>query len=155
MPIRRLKEFLDNNRVKYSIITHPMAFTAHEIAAAAHISGYELAKAVILKADGKLVMAVIPASYKINVGVLSELVGTCNVSLADEHEFQYRFPDCEVGAMPPFGNLWHMEVYASERLSYNEHIVFNAGSHTELIRMTYIDYESLVKPRVINYYVTN
>jgi Ala-tRNA(Pro) deacylase len=128
-----------------------MAFTSQEIAASAHISGNEMAKTVMLKVDGRLAMAVLPASYKVNFGILSDVVGSKNIELASEQEFQFRFPDCEVGAMPPFGNLWNMNVYVSERLGFNKDIVFNAGSHTELIRMSYKDFEQLVRPKVVNY----
>jgi Ala-tRNA(Pro) deacylase len=126
-----------------------MAFTTQEIAASVHVSGNEFAKSVIIKVDRKLAMAVLPASYKVNFRVLSDLVGSRNVQLASEQEFQFRFPDCEVGAMPPFGNLWNMEVFVSERLGFNRDIVFNAGTHTELIRMAYKDFEGLVKPKVV------
>lgn len=151
MPIKRIKEYLDSHRVKYVIITHSMAFTAQEIAASVHISGNEMAKTVIIKVDGKMAMAVLPATYMVNFRILSDIVGSQNIELATENEFQLRFPECEVGAMPPFGNLWNMEVFVSERLAYNSNIVFNAGSHTELVRMAYIDYEFLVKPHIINY----
>jgi Ala-tRNA(Pro) deacylase len=153
MPARRIKDYLESNGIKYSVISHSMAFTSQEIAASAHISGNEMAKIVMIKVDGQLAMAVLPASYKVNFRVLSDIVGSKEVELANENEFQFRFPDCEVGAMPPFGNLWNMRVYVSERLGFNRDIVFNAGSHTELIRMTYDDFEKLVRPKVINYSV--
>lgn len=154
MPARRIKEYLDSHKVKYMVISHSMAFTAQEIAATVHISGHEMAKTVIIKVDGRLAMAVLPASYKVNFRVLSEIVGTKNVELANEQEFQFRFPECEVGAMPPFGNLWNMDVFVSERLSLNKDIIFNAGSHTELIRMAYKEYEKLVRPTVSNYAIS-
>ena len=130
---------------------HSMAFTSQEVAAMAHVSGHELAKTVIVKVDGKLAMVILPAAYKINFRVLSEVVGNRNVELASEEEFRFRFPDCETGAMPPFGNLWNMEVYVSERLGFNKDIVFSAGMHTELIRMDYKDFEQLVRPKIANY----
>ncbi len=151
MPSQRIKDYLESHNVKYRVISHSMAFTAQEIAASVHVSGYEMAKTVIVKVDGHLAMAVLPASYKVNFGVLRDIVGIRNIELASEQEFQHRFPDCEVGAMPPFGNLWNMEVFVAERLSFNTDIVFNAGSHTELIRMNFKDYERLVRPKVINY----
>jgi Ala-tRNA(Pro) deacylase len=151
MPNKRIKDYLDSHNVKYIIISHSIAFTAQEIAASVHISGHEMAKTVIIKLDGKLAMAVLPATYKVNFGVLKDIVGSKDVKLATEQDFQHRFPDCDLGAMPPFGNLWNMDVYVSERLSYNSDIVFNAGSHTELIRMNFKDYEKLVKPKVVNY----
>jgi Ala-tRNA(Pro) deacylase len=151
MPAQRIKEYLESHKIKFSTISHSMAFTSQEIAASAHISGNEMAKTVMIKVEGRLAMAVLPASYKVNFRILSDLVGTRNIELANEQEFQFRFPDCEVGAMPPFGNLWNMNVYVSERLGFNKDIVFNAGSHTELIRMAYTDFEQLVRPRVVNY----
>lgn len=151
MPSQRIKEYLESHKIKYTLISHSMAFTSQEIAASAHISGNEMAKTVMIKVDDRLAMAVLPASYKVNFRILSDLVGSKNVELATEQEFQFRFPDCEVGAMPPFGNLWNMNVYVSERLGFNNDIVFNAGSHTELIRMSYSDFEQLVRPKVINY----
>ncbi len=154
MPVRRIKEYLDSHKVKYMVISHNMAFTAQEIAASVHISGHEMAKTVIVKVDGRLAMAVLPASYKVNFRVLSDIVGTKNVELANEQEFQFRFPECEVGAMPPFGNLWNMDVYVSERLSFNDNIIFNAGLHTELIEMTYKDFVNLVRPTVSNYAIS-
>lgn len=151
MPAKRIKEFLDSQGIKYYVITHSMAFTAQEIAASVHISGYELAKTVIIRVKNKLAMAVLPATYKVNFKQLAKVVGTEDIALAHEQEFQFRFPECEVGAMPPFGNLWNMDVYVAEKLAHNSDIVFNAGSHTELIRMSFADFERLVKPKVLSY----
>jgi Ala-tRNA(Pro) deacylase len=148
MPAKRLREFLNSNNVKYVSINHSPAYTAQEVAASAHVRGKDLAKAVMIEIDGKLAMAVLPASRKINFDLLREAVGGENVDLADEKKFRDMFPECEVGAMPPFGNLYDMAVYASHLLSKDEEIVFNAGSHTELIRLAYADFERLVKPKV-------
>ncbi len=146
MPLTKIKEFLNQHNIKYIIIKHSSAYTAQEIAASAHISGKELAKTVMIKFDGKMAMAVLPASYKISFDDLKEVLGVEKVRLAYEQEFMDKFPDCEVGAMPPFGNLYGMEVYVAESLADDEEIAFNACSHTELIRMNYIDFEELVKP---------
>ena len=151
MPVKKLKTYLDENNVKYLTLRHSSAYTSQEIAAAAHVSGKELAKTVMINIDGKMAMAVLPASYQIDFDNLKEIFGTRNVSLASETEFMYRFPDCEVGAMPPFGNLYDMEVYVAESLSEDKEIAFNAGSHTELIRLSYADYERLVEPRVFKF----
>lgn len=151
MPAKKLKEFLDDNKIKYAAITHSSAFTAQEIAASAHIPGKELAKAVMLKMDGKMVMAVLPASYKVDFDLLKEATGASNVRLADEHEFVDKFPGCEPGAMPPFGNLYDIDVYVTKSLTEDEEIAFNAGTHTELIKMDYKDFESLVKPKIIEF----
>ncbi|MEN8118116.1 MAG: YbaK/EbsC family protein, partial [Bacteroidota bacterium] len=114
MPAKKLKVFLDENNVKYVNIRHSSAYTSQEIAAKTHVSGKEFAKTVIVKIDGKMAMMILPASYKIDFSLCREIFGTDKVTLATEAEFKYRFPDCEIGAMPPFGNLYDMEVYVAE-----------------------------------------
>jgi len=151
MPVEKLKEFLDKEKVKYVSIVHSPAFTAQEIAAAAHVPGRELAKTVILHLDGKTAMAVLPANRKIILEDLRQAAGVEEVRFATEDEFKQLFPDCEVGAMPPFGNLYGMDVYVAASLAEDEEIVFNAGSHTELIRLAYRDFERLVKPKVAGF----
>ena len=151
MPSKKLKEFLDQKKIKYITVKHSSAFTAQEIAAAAHIPEKELAKSVIIKADGKMAMAVLPASYKVNFDQLKKVLKAKEVRLAYEQEFIDKFPDCEIGAMPPFGNLYGMEVYAAESLSGDEEIAFNACSHTELIKMKFKDFLKLVKPKIIKF----
>jgi Ala-tRNA(Pro) deacylase len=150
MPARRLKEYLDDHGVRYVTITHSRAYTAQEIAASAHIRGKEMAKTVIIKIDGKLVMAVLPASQKVDAKMLKELTGAHEVEVATESDFRNAFPECELGAMPPFGNLYDMDVYLATALSLDREIAFNAGSHTELIRMSYDDFASLVRPRIVS-----
>lgn len=149
MPVKTLKNFLDLNRVKYVSIIHSPAYTAQEVAQSVHLPGREMAKVVIIKLNDQMAMAVLPATSKVVVPDLRELTSCENVALALESEFKSRFPDCEVGAMPPFGNLYGMEVYASEDLALNREIAFNAGSHVEVIRMNYDDFERLVKPKVL------
>jgi len=148
MPVEKLKKFLNENRVKYVSIKHSLAYTAQEIAASAHIHGKELAKSVIVKIDGEMAMAVLPANFRIDLNRLTQEVGGKKVELADEREFSERFPGCAPGAMPPFGNLYGMQVFVDPSLSEDEQIVFNAGSHTELIRLSYKDFVRLVKPRI-------
>ncbi len=148
MPVRKLKEFLDAQQIRYVTINHSPAYTAQEVAASAHVRGKEMAKTVMVTLDGRMAMAVLPASQKISFDLLSEASGAGNVQLASEQAFRDMFPGCEVGAMPPFGNLYDMQVYVSKRLSEDEEIVFNAGSHTELIRLAYKDFDRLVKPKV-------
>ena len=148
MLAQTLKEFLDKQRVKYVTIGHSLAYTAQEIAASAHIHGEDLAKTVIVKIDGEMAMAVLPASFKLNLKKLKKITGAKEVELAAEKEFQDRFPGCALGAMPPFGNLYDMHVYADRALSEDEKIAFNAGSHTELIQLFYKDFERLVTPNV-------
>ncbi len=151
MPVRKLKEFLDGENVKYVSIIHSTAYTAQEVAASAHITGKELAKTVIVELDGKMAMAVLPANRKIVLQDLREVTGCDEVKFASEEEFKSKFPECETGAMPPFGNLYGMDVYVAEALTRNEDIAFNAGSHTELIRLRFHDFERLVKPRVMSF----
>jgi Ala-tRNA(Pro) deacylase len=150
MPVNRLKEFLNSQHIKYVAINHSPAYTAQEIAALAHVRGKELAKTVMVKLDKKMAMAVLPASLKIDFQRLQEESGAKQVDLAGEKEFKDMFPDCEIGAMPPFGNLYGMEVYASHKLAEDAEIAFNAGSHIELIRMAYKDFERLVKPKIVH-----
>ena len=149
MPVNILKEFLDSEDVKYVSITHSPAFTAQQVAASAHIPGKELAKSVVVKMDGKLAMAVLPASFKVDFDLLREASGAERVELAGEAEFKEAFPGCEVGAMPPFGHLYGLDVYVAETLAEDDEIAFNACSHTELIRLSYADFERLVKPKTV------
>lgn len=148
MPVRKVKEFLDNQNIKYVTISHSAAYTAQEIAASAHIPGKEVAKTVMVKIDGKMAMAVLPASYKVDFDLFKKVAGTSKVELATEKEFKDMFPGCDVGAMPPFGNLYGMDVFVAESLGEDEEIAFNAGSHAELIRLAYKDFERLAKPKV-------
>ena len=149
MSISRLKEYLDNYRIRYISISHSVAYTAGGIAALTHIPGREVAKTVIVKLDGTLAMAVVPSSRHVDLTLLREATGARMAALATEEEFQGRFPDCETGAMPPFGNLYGMTVYVDEELERDKEIVFNAGSHRELVRMAWVDFERLVQPRIV------
>jgi Ala-tRNA(Pro) deacylase len=151
MPAKKLKAFLDKNNVRYVTIKHSSAYTAQEVASSAHVSGKEFAKTVMIKADEKMAMAVLPASFQVDFEQLKKSLGTKKVTLANEAEFKYHFPDCEVGAMPPFGNLYDMEVFVAEILVNNEEIAFNAGTHTELFKMKYEDFERLVQPKVFKF----
>jgi Ala-tRNA(Pro) deacylase len=151
MPAQRLKDYLDSNNIKYISIMHSPAYTAQGIAHSAHISGKEMAKTVIVKSDGIMLMVVLPANLKVNLEQFKDILRADEVELACEEEFKYKFPDCELGAMPPFGNLYEMDVYVSDELTKDEEIAFNAGSHTELIRMAYEDFDRLVHPKVIKF----
>jgi Ala-tRNA(Pro) deacylase len=148
MILQRLKEFLDSHQVKYIVITHSQAYTSLEIAALSRIPGKEIAKTVMVKADGKMIMVVVPASHMVDFKLLHTFIGATHVDLADEPAFKNLFPECEVGAMPPFGNLFGIDVLVSDSLTEDEMIAFNAGSHKELIRMTYRDFAQLVQPKV-------
>jgi Ala-tRNA(Pro) deacylase len=154
MPINKLKEFLDSKRIQYVVISHSPAFTAQQVAASAHVKGKELAKTVMVKIDGSLAMAVLPASQKVDLERLREAAGAEQVELASEREFRDRFPDCDLGAMPPFGNLYGLDVYVADTLTDDEEIAFNAGSFTELVRMAYRDFEQLVQPEVLRFAVS-
>jgi Ala-tRNA(Pro) deacylase len=151
MPVRKLKEFLDGEKIKYISIVHSTAYTAQEVAASAHVTGKELAKTIIVELDGEMAMAVLPANRKIVVQDLRDITGSDQVKFASEEEFKKRFPDCETGAMPPFGNLYGMEVFMAESLQNNTEIAFNAGSHTEVIKIAFKDFEHLVHPKVIQF----
>jgi Ala-tRNA(Pro) deacylase len=153
MPVQKLKEFLDKEGVKYVVISHSPAYTAQEIAASAHIPGKELAKTVMVDIDGKIAMAVLPASQKVDLELLREAAGAERVALAREQVFQHRFPDCDLGAMPPFGNLYDMDVYVADSMTEDEEIVFNAGARTELVKLAYHDFDRLVRPKVMRFAV--
>ena len=149
MPIKKLKDYLDNNKIKYVVISHSSAFTALEVAASAHIPGKELAKTVMVRIDGKMTMVVLPSSYKIDFDLLKNATDAKQIELATEDEFTILFPSCEIGAIPPFGNLFNMNVYVAETLTKSEQITFAAGLTSELIKLSYQDFEKLVKPTVI------
>ena len=151
MPVKKLKDFLDKNKTKYVSIKHSPTYTAQEIAASAHIPGKELAKTVMVKLDGKLAMAVLPASFRVDLNRLKDAAGVGMVEIANEQDFKNLFPECELGAMPPFGNLYDMDVYVAQSLAEDEEIAFNAGSHTELIKLAYKDFEKLVAPKVVEF----
>jgi Ala-tRNA(Pro) deacylase len=144
-----VKKLLKGEGVKYEVIKHPTAYTAAEEAAVSHISGYEWAKTVIFftKSD-EPIMAVLPASYHVNQGLLGDLVGSGPLRLAEETEFSGLYPNCEPGAMPPLGNLYGQRVFVDKRLAEDESIVFNAGNHTQAVRLSYADFERLAKPTV-------
>jgi Ala-tRNA(Pro) deacylase len=148
MPARQLSEFLDSNDVKYVTIRHSPAYTAHEVAASAHIPGKDMAKTVIVDLDGRMAMAVVPASSRLDLDQLKEAASARQVAIPHEGRFQALFPDCEVGAMPPFGNLYGLDVFVADSLAEDEEIAFNAGSHTEVVRLAYQDFERLVHPKV-------
>lgn len=149
MPLTKIREYLDSHNVKYLVISHSIAYTAQGVAARVHVSGKKLAKTVIVKIDGVLAMAIVPASLHVDLDLLQSITGAANVELATEREFQSTFPDCETGAMPPFGNLYDMPVYADESLAAQEEITFTAGTHRELLRMSWADMARLVNPQVV------
>jgi len=150
MAVANIKEWLDKQKVNYKCINHYPTYTSQETAASAHVPGRRLAKTVILKVDGKLAMLVLPAHHNVNFDMLQKQTGAKKVSLATESEFKDQFPECEVGAMPPFGNLYGMDVYIEDCWGADRKIAFNAGTHTELVQLQYEDYENLVHPKTIH-----
>jgi len=150
MPLTKLREFLDSHNIKYLVTSHSVAYTAQGIAALVHVSGKRLAKTVMVRIDGSLAMAVVPASQHVDLDLLRTAASAGTVELAGEREFKDAFPDCETGAMPPFGNLYGMAVYVDEAIAEGEEITFNAGTHRELVRMTWADMARLVNPAVFN-----
>ena len=148
MATRRIREFLDGNKVKYVVICHSPAYTAAEVAASAHIPGRDLAKTVIVDIDGTLAMAVVPASREVDMAVLRAAAGASRVGLAEEADFAHRFEGCKLGAMPPFGNVFGMDTYVDRDLAKEEYIAFNAGTHTDLIAMKFNDYRRVAHPKL-------
>src|SRR3990170_2194059 len=144
----RLKKFLDDYGVGYDVMHHDPAFTAQELSARMHISGYEFVKVVVVKMDGQFALAALPAPLRVNFKQLAHVAGVKKVSLASEEEFQQLFPDCELGAMPPFGNLYNLPTYVEQDVAGNENIVVNAGTHAEAIRLRYSDFSRLARPRL-------
>jgi len=151
MPIKQLAEFLDSHHIKYTTISHSLAYTAQGVAALTHTPGEEMAKTVIVRIDEGLVMAVLPASCHVDLAMLRVETGAKAISLANETKFMDRFPGCESGAMPPFGNLYGMPVFVDESLTKAKEIAFNAGSHRELMRLAYADFTRLVQPTVLRF----
>lgn len=150
MPIlKRLKELFDEAKVSHEVYNHPLAYSAQEIAQRQHISGNEMAKVVMLKVDGKLVMAVITGNQKVHLPTVRAGLGADTVRLATEDEFVSRFPGCEIGAMPPFGNLFGVPTYVDPRVTKDELIYFNAGNHVQSVRISYKDYARLAAPEII------
>jgi Ala-tRNA(Pro) deacylase len=151
MPAKKLKELLDSHKVKYVTIAHSTAYTAQEIASLAHVRGDEFAKTVMVTIDGEMVMAVLPASYHVDLALLKAAASGKKIALANETDFRDKFPECEVGAMPPFGQLYGLPVFVDETLTKNKEIAFNAGTHHELIRLSYDDFARLVQPEVASF----
>lgn len=151
MALTSLTEYLDAHNVAYVVISHSPAYTAQGIAGLAHIPGKDLAKTVIVRLDGRLVMAVLPAKFHVNLELLMKATNAKSIALATEEEFKDRFPQCEPGAMPPFGNLFGLNVFADDSLEEDKEIAFNAGTHRELIRMAWEDFKRLAEPMVTRF----
>lgn len=151
--LKKLKDYLDKNRVPYEVVTHREAFTAQEIAAALHVPGKQLAKVVMVKTGERFVMTVLPAAWRIDLDKLKKVLNDKKIKLATEEEFKSLFPDCDVGAMPPFGNLYNLETYVDTSLTEDEEILFNAGTHFEVVKMKYKDFAGLVNPGAADFAV--
>lgn len=151
MPVNRLKRFLDQNHVPFTVIPHTPAYTGLETAQAAHEPGGEFAKTVMLKIDENLVMVVIPADHVIDLNHLQHDLGARSVSLAAEEEFAQTFPDCETGAMPPLGELYNVEVFIDESFALHQMISFNAGTHQEIIKMKYSDFRRFTRAKPLGF----
>jgi Ala-tRNA(Pro) deacylase len=147
--IKKLKELFDEAKVSYEVYNHPLAYTAQEIAQRQHFSGDQMAKVVMLEVDKRLVMAVVTASQKVHLMTVRASLGAAEVRLATEDEFVSRFPDCEIGAMPPFGKLFGLPVYVDPAVTQDESIYFNAGNHVQTVRIRYDDFEKLAAPQVV------
>ena len=150
MPIlKKLKEALDQAKISYEVYNHPQAFTAQEIAATQHISGREMAKVVILKVNGSFVMVVLPSNRMVSFEKVKVGLRVREASLATEEQFAVLFPECEIGAMPPFGNLFGLHVYVDPALEKYESLFINAGNHLQTVRLRYKDFKKLVQPEVV------
>ncbi len=147
----RLEAYLCENGVPFEVQHHPRAITAQEVAAAEHVPGKMLAKVVMVSADGEMVMLSLPAPYQVDLQKVGKMLGAEEARLAEEEEFEGAFPDCEVGAMPPFGNLYGLPVYVEEALAEDETIFFRAGTHTDTMSVGYADFERLVEPTVAEF----
>ena len=150
MPSKNLTNYLHDHKVKFTTISHTPAYTAQEIAAAAHVPGIQVAKSVIVKIDGKICILVEPANYKVDLRTLQRELGARSVELAHEYEFEDSFPGCETGAVPPVGELFDVDVYIDDVIQGQDEIAFNAGNHSELIKMRYTDFEKLVRPKHVH-----
>jgi len=148
MATQRITEFLDGSRARYVLLIHSPAYSAQEVAESVHLPGRFIAKTVIVKIDGRLAMAVVPATMDVNLGALKDELGARRIELADEMEFAGRFRGCQLGTVPPFGRLFGIDTYVDEDLAQEESIVFNAGTHSHAISMEYHEYERLAHPKV-------
>ena len=147
----RLESYLRENRVPFETQHHPRAVTAQEVAATEHVPGKMLAKTVMVLADGQMAMLALPAPHQVDLDKAAAALRAKEARLAEEEEFEDTFPDCEVGAMPPFGNLYGVPVYVEESLTEDETIVFRSGTHTDTMSVGYADFERLVEPIVAEF----
>ncbi|GJL61584.1 aminoacyl-tRNA deacylase [Candidatus Nitrospira salsa] len=149
----KLKEYLESQKVPYQVLPHTEVYTSLETAQSLHVPGKDLAKVTMVNVDDKLVMTVLPSTWKVDLHRLKEVFGAKDVRLASEGEFKDLFPDCEVGAMPPFGNLYGLKVYVDHSLTEDEEIVFDGGTHQEGVKMRYKDFAAHVNPVVETFHL--
>ena len=154
MIAKQLKEYLDKHGIKYVSIQHSPAYAATDVAASAHVAARHFAKSVVVRIDGKPAIVVLPANRRLLVHDLREILESADVHLATEGELRALFPDCEVGAMPPFGNLYGFPVYVAPELAHEPEIAFNAGTHSEIVTLAFADFERLVRPHVVDFVTT-
>jgi Ala-tRNA(Pro) deacylase len=147
----RLETYLREHNVAFQEDHHPIAYTAQEVAAAEHVPGHLVAKSVLVVADGRMVMLALPAIYQVDLRRVAEMLGAPDARLAREDEFANVFPDCELGAIPPFGNLYQLPVYVDRSLAEDETIIFPAGTHTDTISVPYADFDRLVNPSLADF----
>ncbi len=143
---KKIKAYLDENEVNYDVAEHPLAYTAAEVADSQHIPGKQMIKAVIVKCGDEYMMCVLPAIYLVDFDKLKNVIGKENLRLAEEDELTHLFPDYDVGAEPPFGHLYGLQVYADKILEEDEDVVFNAGTHTDVVKLKFQDFKRLVNP---------
>jgi len=145
-----LIDCLKESKVEYEVLRHPEAITAQRIAQAEHVKGRHHAKVVMIKSGEQHLMAVLPADHQVDLKKLRKTTGK-SASLDTEKEFKSLFPDCAIGAMPPFGNLYGVPTYVDKSLAEEDYIVFEAGTHTDAIKLRYRDYEKIVQPQVAGF----
>jgi Ala-tRNA(Pro) deacylase len=145
---KRMEQYLRDNGVPFEVMAHSEAYTMQEVAAELHVPGKQVAKVVIVKANGKMIMLVIPSPYRLDFAKVRALLGAKKVSLAKEEEFANLFPDCAIGAMPPFGNLYDLPVYVDQALAEEPDIVFRVGTHRHTMKLAYADFARLAQPEV-------
>lgn len=148
--LKKLQDFLDQNGVAYTHTVHPLAYTARAVASAEHLPAQEVAKTLVFLAENDYRMVVLPASKVVDFQELRAMLGFSHARLATEKELGQLFPDCELGAMPPFGNLYDLSVYLDSTLLADEKIAFNAGTHRDVIHMSLKDFRRLVNPEVVS-----
>ncbi len=144
----RLINFLDYHNIKFKLLNHDTTYTCEQLAHKLHVSPSNIAKTVIIKYDKGFAMIVLPADKKIVLRYLKNMLTSDNLELAKESEFKKLFPDCEPGAMPPFGNLYKLPVFVARSLTHDDEIIFNAGTHCDAIKMKFDDYTRIVSPNI-------